>query len=125
LLDTRNRDPLRGYSALEDVEVAAVCDPDENVLARALKAVDPRHKRQPKAVRYSCALPSPREGTVNLDRPAAIKKSGVAYNAEDVTNYLHHEMEDTVIRFIALGGATKARHFLSSHEPNGVGLPMR
>jgi predicted dehydrogenase len=50
-LNGRGRDLLRGFSALEDVEVAAICDPDENVVPKALKAVDGRHKRQPKYVK--------------------------------------------------------------------------
>jgi predicted dehydrogenase len=46
----RGRDLLRGFSALDDVEIAAVCDPDGNVIADALKAVNARQKRTPKVV---------------------------------------------------------------------------
>ncbi len=44
----RGRDLVRGFSGFEDVEVAVICDPDENVVAKALKAVDSRQKREPK-----------------------------------------------------------------------------
>jgi predicted dehydrogenase len=46
----RGRDLIRGFSAFEDVEVAAVCDPDQNVVADALKAVNKRQKRTPRVV---------------------------------------------------------------------------
>src|SRR6516225_7562754 len=46
----RGRDLLRGFSALDDVEIAAVCDPDGNVIADALKAMSARQKRTPKVV---------------------------------------------------------------------------
>ena len=41
---------LQGFSALEDVEIAYVCDPDLNVVPGALKKLPARHKRQPKVV---------------------------------------------------------------------------
>ena len=44
----RGRDHLRGFSALKDVEIAYVCDPDENVVPDALKALHPDHKTTPK-----------------------------------------------------------------------------
>jgi predicted dehydrogenase len=47
----RGRDLLRGFSALEDVDIAAICDPDENVIADALKVVNARQKRTPKVVK--------------------------------------------------------------------------
>lgn len=47
----RGRDLVRGFSSFEDVEIAAVCDPDENVVAKAVKAVDKRQKREPKCVK--------------------------------------------------------------------------
>jgi predicted dehydrogenase len=46
----RGRDLLRGFSALDDVEIAAVCDPDGNVIADALKSINARQKRTPKVV---------------------------------------------------------------------------
>jgi predicted dehydrogenase len=47
----RGRGLLSGFSSFEDVEIAAVCDPDENVLARALKSINSRQKREPKVVK--------------------------------------------------------------------------
>jgi predicted dehydrogenase len=44
----RGRDHLRGFSALKDVEIAYVCDPDENVIPDALKVLHPDHKTTPK-----------------------------------------------------------------------------
>jgi predicted dehydrogenase len=46
----RGRDLLRGFSAFEDVEIGAVCDPDENVIEKALAAIDKRQTRKPKVV---------------------------------------------------------------------------
>jgi predicted dehydrogenase len=43
----RGRDLIRGFSALEDAEVVCICDPDENVIADALKRVNPKQKRTP------------------------------------------------------------------------------
>jgi predicted dehydrogenase len=47
----RGRDLVKGFSARDGVEVAAVCDPDENTAADALKAVNKRQKRAPKVVK--------------------------------------------------------------------------
>jgi predicted dehydrogenase len=46
----RGRDLLKGFSSFEDVEVAYICDPDSNVVPRALKGVDSRQKRAPQVV---------------------------------------------------------------------------
>ena len=46
----RGRDLLRGFSSFDDVEIAAICDPDSNAAERALKAVNGRQKRTPKVV---------------------------------------------------------------------------
>jgi predicted dehydrogenase len=43
----RGRDLIRGFSALDDAEVVCVSDPDENVIAEALKRVSPKQKRTP------------------------------------------------------------------------------
>jgi predicted dehydrogenase len=43
----RGRDLLRGFSALDDVEIVAICEPDENVVADALKAINSKQKRTP------------------------------------------------------------------------------
>lgn len=47
----RGRDLLRGFSSFDDVEIVAICDPDENTYAPALKRVDKRQKREPKFVK--------------------------------------------------------------------------
>lgn len=47
----RGRDLLRRFSSFDDVEIVAVCDPDEHTFARALKSVDKRQKREPKVVK--------------------------------------------------------------------------
>jgi predicted dehydrogenase len=47
----RGRDLLRGFSSFDDVEIAAVCDPDENVVADALKVMNGKQKRTPKVVK--------------------------------------------------------------------------
>jgi predicted dehydrogenase len=44
----RGRDLLRGFSALPDVEIAYVCDPDENVVPAALRALNARQRRPPR-----------------------------------------------------------------------------
>jgi predicted dehydrogenase len=44
----RGRDLIRGFSAHDNVEVGYVCDPDDNVIAGALKAVNAKQKRTPK-----------------------------------------------------------------------------
>jgi len=46
----RGQGLLHGFSGFEDVEIAYVCDPDRNVVAPALKAMHPRHKRAPRVV---------------------------------------------------------------------------
>jgi predicted dehydrogenase len=46
----RGRGLLRGFSSIENVEIVAVCDPDRNVIAPALKSLHPRHTRQPAVV---------------------------------------------------------------------------
>lgn len=47
----RGRGLLRGFSGFDDVEIVAVCDPDENVIADALKNIDKRQTREPKVVK--------------------------------------------------------------------------
>jgi predicted dehydrogenase len=47
----RGRDLIRGFSALENVEIAYVCEPDDNVVPRALKQVNARQKRPPRVER--------------------------------------------------------------------------
>ncbi len=42
---------LRGFSSFPDVEIAYVCDPDENVIPRALKSIHPQHRRVPRVVK--------------------------------------------------------------------------
>ncbi len=49
-LRNRGKDLLTAFAALPDVEIAYVCDPDLNVVPRALKALPERHRRQPKVV---------------------------------------------------------------------------
>jgi predicted dehydrogenase len=44
----RGLDHLRGFAAFKDVEIAYVCDPDQNVVARALKEVAARQKKVPR-----------------------------------------------------------------------------
>ncbi|HZV04225.1 MAG TPA: Gfo/Idh/MocA family oxidoreductase [Gemmataceae bacterium] len=44
----RGREVVKGFSAFDDVEIAVICDPDENVIPAALKSVDKRQKREPK-----------------------------------------------------------------------------
>jgi predicted dehydrogenase len=44
----RGKDHLKNFSALDDVEIAYVCDPDANVVPAALKAISPQHKGTPK-----------------------------------------------------------------------------
>src|SRR5436309_1187316 len=44
----RGKDLLHGFSAFEDVEIAYVCDVDENVVPAALKAINARQKKMPK-----------------------------------------------------------------------------
>ncbi|HEY7311194.1 MAG TPA: Gfo/Idh/MocA family oxidoreductase [Gemmataceae bacterium] len=47
----RGRGLISGFSGLENVEIAAICDPDENAAKGALKSVNPNHKRTPKVVK--------------------------------------------------------------------------
>src|SRR2546421_2238607 len=44
----RGRDLIRGFSALDNVDIAYVCDPDDNVVPNALKAVNARQKTPPR-----------------------------------------------------------------------------
>ncbi len=44
----RGRGLLSGFSSFEDVEIAAVCDPDEKAAEGALKSINARQKRTPK-----------------------------------------------------------------------------
>jgi predicted dehydrogenase len=44
----RGRDLLREFSACADVEIAYVCDPDDNVVPAALRAVNARQQRPPR-----------------------------------------------------------------------------
>ncbi len=46
----RGRGLLQGFSSRDDVEIAALCDPDENAANRALKVVSSKQKRTPKVV---------------------------------------------------------------------------
>src|SRR5262249_33259634 len=39
---------IRGFSALDNVDIAYVCDPDDNVVPNALKAVNGRQKTPPR-----------------------------------------------------------------------------
>ena len=43
----RGRDLLRGFTAFDDVEIAAICDPDSNVVEEALKLAQGSQKRKP------------------------------------------------------------------------------
>src|SRR5713226_3129222 len=45
---SRGRDLLRGFSAFDDVEIAYICEVDENLVPAALKDVNARQKRTPK-----------------------------------------------------------------------------
>lgn len=44
----RGRGLLSGFSAFDDVEIAAICDPDECAASGALKSINARQKRTPK-----------------------------------------------------------------------------
>ncbi len=44
----RGKDLIRGFSALENAEVACLCEVDDNVVPAALKAVNARQKRAPR-----------------------------------------------------------------------------
>ena len=43
----RGRDLLKGFTALDDVEVVSICDPDSSSAAEALKAMQGSQKREP------------------------------------------------------------------------------
>jgi predicted dehydrogenase len=47
----RGRALVHGFSSFADVDIAIICDPDENTFAKALQSVNKRQKRQPKFVR--------------------------------------------------------------------------
>jgi predicted dehydrogenase len=47
-LHGRGKDLLRGFSAFDDVEIAALCDPDENVVKPALALLGDKQKRTPR-----------------------------------------------------------------------------
>src|SRR5579875_3294057 len=47
----RGRALIQGFSSFADVEIAAICDPDENTFAKALQSVNQRQKREPKCVK--------------------------------------------------------------------------
>jgi predicted dehydrogenase len=47
----RGRDLLRSFSAEDDVEIAVVCDPDENVVPAALKVVSAKQNQPPRVVK--------------------------------------------------------------------------
>jgi predicted dehydrogenase len=42
---------LSGFSSFDNVEIAAICDPDDNVVAKAIKSVHSKQKRTPKHVK--------------------------------------------------------------------------
>src|SRR5262249_15123898 len=44
----RGRDLLHGFSAFDDVEIACVCEVDDNVVPAAIKSLDARHKKMPR-----------------------------------------------------------------------------
>jgi predicted dehydrogenase len=47
----RGRALVSGFSSFENVEIAAICDPDENTFAKVRKSVNKRQKREPKFVK--------------------------------------------------------------------------
>src|SRR5439155_3752236 len=47
----RGRGLLSGFAAMNDVEIAYLCDPDDNVVPAALKAVAARQRQQPQVER--------------------------------------------------------------------------
>jgi predicted dehydrogenase len=47
----RGVDHLRGFSSIKGVEIAYVCDPDANVVPRALKELAKHQKREPKVIK--------------------------------------------------------------------------
>jgi predicted dehydrogenase len=44
----RGRGLISGFSAFNDVEIAYLCDPDDNVISNALKSVNARQQQQPR-----------------------------------------------------------------------------
>src|SRR5260370_21933542 len=44
----RGKELIRGFSGLEDVEIAYICDPDQNVIAAAVKEAEKKQKKTPK-----------------------------------------------------------------------------
>src|SRR5438128_7745864 len=44
----RGKELMRGFGSFPDVEIAYVCDPDENVVGPALKEAEKRQKHTPK-----------------------------------------------------------------------------
>ncbi len=44
----RGKQLLRGFTGFPDVEVAYICEVDENVVPAALRQINPRHKRKPR-----------------------------------------------------------------------------
>ncbi|HLJ92850.1 MAG TPA: Gfo/Idh/MocA family oxidoreductase [Gemmataceae bacterium] len=44
----RGKELIRGFSAFEDVEIAAICDPDQNVIAPAIKEAEKKQKKTPR-----------------------------------------------------------------------------
>src|SRR5438105_3482017 len=44
----RGKELIRGFSGFDDVEIATVCDPDENVIAAAVKEAERKQKKTPK-----------------------------------------------------------------------------
>src|SRR4051812_731831 len=47
----RGRALASGFAVLDDVHIAYLCDPDDNVMGPALKAVAARQKQAPQTVR--------------------------------------------------------------------------
>jgi predicted dehydrogenase len=50
-LHGRGRGLVRGFAGFDDVDIAYLCDPDDNVVSPALKEVEQRQKRTPKVER--------------------------------------------------------------------------
>lgn len=44
----RGVDHVKGFAAFDDVEIAYICDPDANVVSRALQALEKKQKKTPK-----------------------------------------------------------------------------
>jgi predicted dehydrogenase len=44
----RGKELIRGFSGFDDVEIATICDPDENVIAAAVKEAEKKQKKAPK-----------------------------------------------------------------------------